>query len=141
MSEFEKKFFKEFSRVSQRMDSLMREATRGHPLPASTVFSPAADLLELDDAFIVRVDIAGVEPGELSVVLKERVLLIEGRRIAKAGQRARVHQMEIDMGAFKKIIELPGPTEADGIRSKYENGMLCIEIPKPSPRKIQVKME
>jgi hypothetical protein len=44
--------------------------------------------------------------------------------------RPKVHLMEIDHGAFGRVVELPRDVQRDAISARYVNGMLWIELPK-----------
>ena len=44
--------------------------------------------------------------------------------------RTRVHLMEIDHGAFVRVVELPHDVAADQITAEHRNGLLWIELPK-----------
>lgn len=141
MSDFEEKFWRQFGRMKSKVESVSHDMSGGHPLPGFGTFSPPADVLETDKGYIARVDIAGVDPGELELVLQDRVLYLIGQRRVREGGRFRVHQMEIRFGPFRKAIPLPGPVDADSVRSRYEQGMLIVEIDKPEPRKVEVRIE
>jgi HSP20 family protein len=45
-------------------------------------------------------------------------------------RRIKVHLMEIDHGAFARVVELPHDVAEDKISAEYRNGMLWIELPK-----------
>jgi len=93
------------------------------------VWSPPTDEYETEDAYIVRVEIAGVREDDFEVIIENDALYISGKRHDKSGPRA-FHQMEIRFGKFTTAVHLPGPVNADNATAEYENGLLTVNLPK-----------
>lgn len=99
---------------------------------------PNVNLYENDTAYLVCVDLAGVNKDEIDVLVEDQTLRIRGARavpmpedLAEQQQRRiRIHLMEIDNGAFSRDVELPANVEKDRITATHRNGMLWIELPK-----------
>ncbi|MFN4243108.1 MAG: Hsp20/alpha crystallin family protein [Tepidisphaerales bacterium] len=53
-----------------------------------------------------------------------------GGVVGNPGRRCRVHVMEIDHGAFERLVELPADADADQITARYREGFLWIDIPR-----------
>jgi HSP20 family molecular chaperone IbpA len=127
-----------------------------YSISSTDVWTPSVNLYETSAAYQVCVDLAGVEKEKLSLTVRNNRLQIAGSRPtprqptpAEAGaqaapqahpaseppkprhaERARVHLMEIDHGAFCREVELPADVDDDRIAAQYINGMLWIELPK-----------
>ncbi len=99
---------------------------------------PPTDVFETDNAFIVRVEIAGMEEEDFSIELDGRVLVIRGLRPDQQERRA-YHQMEIRFGEFSAELEIPSPVKSEEVRAEYLNGFLRVILPKARPRKIDIK--
>jgi HSP20 family protein len=124
-----------FSDESQNQPSdnqRWRIAARPH------VWRPSTDVLEMDEALVVRVEIAGMRDGEFSITLEDRSLLIKGTRPVVSECRA-FHQMEIPYGEFCTEVDLPFPIDSLGIEAVYQDGFLKIWMPKTKPHKIPVE--
>lgn len=101
-------------------------------------WSPNVNLYENDTAYLVCVDLAGVNKEEIDVVVEDQTLRIRGARTVPAPdeaadpqqRRVRIHLMEIDHGGFSRDVELPANVEKDQISATHRNGMLWIELPK-----------
>ena len=100
----------------------------------SSVWSPPTDVYETDDAYIVRVEIAGAREENIDVTLENNTLFIRGNRHDTQGRRA-YHQMEIQFGRFESVIGIPGSIDAEGAQVDYENGFLTIYLPKEVNKK------
>lgn len=109
-------------------------------------WTPRIDVIETDDLFLVRVELAGVRPeGVQATYHPERYsLTVRGERTDSllSGDRASPHLLEIDYGAFSRDIELPPhPINAEGIQTQFRNGILAIVLPKLTQSRVTVVIE
>jgi len=104
----------------------------------SSIWSPPTDVYETDDAYAVRVEIAGMREDDFEVVVENNTLLISGNRPDIPERRA-YHQMEIRFGKFATAIGLPGPVDIDHAVAQYADGFLTITLPKSRPNQIKVE--
>jgi HSP20 family protein len=97
---------------------------------------PDVNLYETEAGYIVCVDLAGVNKGEIDLQLVDSQLRLKGTRTAPrppqeaSAARVKVHLMEIDHGAFCRTVDLPRDVNKGRIKAEYDNGMLWVEIPK-----------
>jgi HSP20 family protein len=94
-------------------------------------FRPQIDCLRSDDParFTVVVDLAGVDPTGIEVLLTGRELVIAGERRRPAVAGRRYQQMEIDYGPFERVLTLPGDVDARSAEARYERGLLLVTLP------------
>ena len=104
----------------------------------STIWSPPTDVYETDDAYIVRVEVAGMREEDFEVAIENRTLHISGIRPDSSGRRA-YHQMEIRFGKFATSIDLPSPVSIEQSRAEYKDGFLTITLPKEKNNQIKVE--
>jgi HSP20 family protein len=104
----------------------------------SNLWSPPTDGYETGDAYIVRVEIAGMREDDFEVVLENNTLLISGSRPDLPERRA-YHQMEIRFGKFSTAIDIPGPVNVDDAFAEYKDGFLLVKLPKVKPNQIKVE--
>ena len=95
----------------------------------SNVWSPPTDEYETDDAYLVRVEIAGMREDDFEVTLENNILIISGARIDLPERRA-YHQMEIHFGKFATAISVPGPVDLEQAKAEYRDGFLTVILPK-----------
>jgi len=103
-------------------------------------WTPNVNLYETELAYLVCVDLAGVEKEKIDIEVIDGRLRLRGNRTVPAWSdaggsdlqnvRVRVHLMEIDHGPFARDVELPRDVIRDQISAKYVNGVLWIELPK-----------
>jgi HSP20 family protein len=101
------------------------------------LWRPPTDYFEVEDRFVVRVEIPGMKDGEFSVSVENNLLTIRGDR-QDTGERRAFHQMEIHFGEFSSEVELPANVDANQIQAEYEDGFLWVFLPKAQPKQILV---
>lgn len=110
---------------------------------ATSVWSPAVDLKEEPDKFVLKADLPGVDPKDIEVTMEDGVLTIKGeRRFESEQERQGYKRIERAYGTFYRRFALPDTAEADKIEARSENGVLHVVIPKherAQPRQITVK--
>jgi HSP20 family protein len=100
------------------------------------IWSPPIDQYELEEAFIVRMEIAGMHEDDFEVFLENTTLLISGSRLDPPERRA-YQQMEIRFGKFSSSVTLSGPVNIDLAHTKYKDGFLVIVLPKENQNKVE----
>jgi len=106
----------------------------------SGVWSPPTDLYELEDVYVVRMEIAGMREADFTVSVEGNFLVISGSRPDVQERRA-YHQMEIRCGRFSSAISLPHPIDVEGSHATYEDGFFIVKLPKIKPKKIDIQEE
>jgi HSP20 family protein len=94
-------------------------------------FRPNVDCFHTDDphALTVVVELPGIDPATLQVVVTDRLLVVAGDR-RRLQAPARVYeQMEIDYGPFRRQVRLTEEVDPARARATYENGILTVELP------------
>jgi HSP20 family protein len=104
--------------------------------------TPAMDVRESGDNYIVEVDLPGVDPANTEVVIEGRTLTIKGH-FAEESEREEGNYLlrERRRGQFLRAVALPGMVEVDKVTSNYENGQLIITLPKAEhsrARRVQI---
>lgn len=103
----------------------------------SSAWSPPTDVYETEDAYIVRMEIAGMREEDFEVSLQNDTLYITGSR-PDAPERRAYHQMEIRFGKFASFVGLPGPVDVDRSQAEYVDGFLTVTLPKATPINFKV---
>ncbi len=120
--------------LQETMERLLADFTRLRtPLlfGREYVWRPLTDVYETEREFVVRMDVAGMDPADFEVRLHGRILTIRGVRNdpGRAGHR-RYHKMEISVGAFERNIEIPHHLPLSSLSARYENGFLVVRMAK-----------
>jgi HSP20 family protein len=95
-------------------------------------FRPHIDVMRTEepDEIHVIVDLAGVAPEDVQIVVNERALVIAGqRRRLHPDCRLSYHLLEIEHGPFERRIGLPVDVDPDRARATYDRGLLTVTLP------------
>jgi HSP20 family protein len=95
------------------------------------VFHPEADCYRTDDppALHVIVELPGVDPETVEVVVSGRALVIAGMRERVSVPGARVVQLELQHGPFRRQLQLPEDVDHAAASAAYERGLLQVTLP------------
>jgi len=104
----------------------------------SNAWSPPTDAYETEEAYVVRVEIAGMHEDDFEVLLENNTLIISGSRPDHTERRA-YQQMEIRFGKFSTALTMPGPVNIEQARAEYKNGFLTVVLPKATSNQIKVE--
>ncbi|HET7903413.1 MAG TPA: Hsp20/alpha crystallin family protein [Candidatus Eisenbacteria bacterium] len=102
------------------------------PTPAAFgEWTPVIDVLEGKDELVVKVEVPGIEPKEISLTLAEQVLTINGeKKYEKEEKDEKFYRMERAMGAFSRSVRLPIPVDINKVAAVFKNGLLTVTLPK-----------
>lgn len=112
---------------------------------ASRRWIPALDLAETEDAYVLRADLPGLSPQDVTIELSNRVLTVSGERQAEQrGEDAGWVRIERSFGSFRRSLTLPAGVDAEAITAAFDNGVLTVTVPKPEqakPHRVQIAVE
>ena len=121
---------------ADELEVYFNEYLRGSPVGfvSSAKWRPPADIYETEDAFVVVMDIAGVQPDGFNVSFDDGVLIIGGERRDQASGRREYHAMEVRVGPFERRFRFAQPVDQASLKATYELGFLEIRLAKkPAP--------
>jgi HSP20 family protein len=115
---------------------------------AEPLWTPAFDLAERANEYVLIVELPGVEPDAVDLSVDKNVLIVRGVKHAsfstEANRDTRVHALERNTGPFGRAVRLPEHVESEHIQASFTNGILEVRIPKSSaaqPRQIPIARE
>jgi HSP20 family protein len=110
----------------------------------ATSWSPAVDISENDDNFIVNMELPGVPKDNLKIKIELNVLTVSGeKKQEREDKQTNAHRIERSYGTFSRSFTLPSNVKNDKIDALYQNGILTITVPKAEeakPKAIEVKV-
>lgn len=111
-----------------------------------SAWTPAADLFETNDEFVLEMELPGFNIDDIEVTVERGILTVSGRRTAEVesgnGERINYHVRERSFDRFSRSFSLPQTVNADHVDAEYRNGILRVTLPKVAeakPRQIAVK--
>jgi HSP20 family protein len=129
--------FRELSSLQTEMNRLFNAAfeNQGNG-PSTRRWTPAMDLLETDDEFVLRADLPGMNESDVSIELEDNVLTLSGeRKTEHEDKREGFYRMERSFGSFSRALTLPKGVDPEAVNASFDRGVLEVRIPKPEQRK------
>ena len=111
----------------------------------SADLSPHADIVEKEKEFQLSVELAGMEPANVTVNVADDVLTIKGeKKEEKDESKKGYHLSERRYGMFERSFDIPVSVDQGGIEASFAKGVLSIRLPKTTEaqkkaRQIEVK--
>lgn len=140
---------REFDRL---FDSLQRGFGVGFPewperadtLLKSGWFKPSLDVASDEKAYIVKIELPGINANDVSIEISGNTLHVKGEKRQETEETEKnFYRIERSYGSFERILDLPEDADADNITSTYKDGVLSINLPKkalpkPDTKKIEI---
>ena len=113
--------------MQERLENLFGTPTTG--------WVPPVDLAELDDKYLMSVELPGLSRDDVVLDYQDQVLTLKGTRPAQKCCPERYQQLERGQGQFHRSFRFTAPVAGDQITADLANGVLTIAIPKISSRR------
>jgi HSP20 family protein len=108
-------------------------------------FTPTLDFAENKDAFVVKAEIPGIDPQDITVSLENQMLTLKGEKKHEKEQKdEQYYRMERAYGTFVRTVRLPAAVDGSTVTAAFKNGLLTVTLPKAPEAKgstIPVKAE
>jgi len=132
--------------MSRALDRMLDRAFGDYSLEwdENVQFSLPLDVIEKEDEFIVKANVAGYDPDKIDITYTNNMLTIKGemKEEKETKEEGRYHMRECRAGSFCRTISMPGLIESGKIEAETENGILTLHLPKKEeaqPKRIEVK--
>ena len=142
-----KKLSHQQHRANDWMSNLMNQwlsEFNSEPNLSSNLWSPAIDIKEEPNQFVVFADLPGVDGDDIHISHENGVLTIKGeRKFDRREEKEGFTRVERFEGQFYRRFSLPETANEDLIQAKYKKGVLEISIPKKEEvqaKRIEVKI-
>jgi HSP20 family protein len=143
-----------FLALREEMDRAFEDVSRrfGGPAwpslrPAGELLRPRVDISEGRKSYTVRLEVPGVEKGDITLQIENDTLLVRGeKKQEKEESDEGYHCVERSYGVFERMLSLPEAADPDKIDAKFKNGVLRItiakrEVPEGKERRIEIQHE
>jgi HSP20 family protein len=111
------------------------------------MYEPDLDVQETGDAYLIRLDLPGVDKDKINVKIQNNVLTISGERKSEKEEtddKSGFYRMESSFGSFMRSFPLPADADSNVMTAESKNGVLMVRLPKikgaaPTAKNIQVQ--
>lgn len=126
--------------LDRMFEDLFGRSTRGW-----ASWSPAADLYETEEDYVLELELPGFERDELELTLEQGILTISGQRASEGEARGRAYRVrERSTGRFTRSFSLPRAVDPSEVEAEMRDGVLRVTMQKAAeakPRKIDVSVK
>jgi HSP20 family protein len=125
-------------RVMNRMfnDSFGRASRLDSSLGMKNIsFDPAMDVRDMGDAYLVTIDIPGVDKDAVNINVASNSLTVSGERTVEREDRDEengFYSSERSYGSFSRTIPLPEKIVTRQVTAEATDGVLVVKLPKES---------
>ncbi len=113
----------------RQMDRMIRNFLPNERRSRPRLWRPPTDMYETEDAIVVKIEAAGMEPDDFTVSFVNRTLYVRGVR-KDSEEKQSFHRLEILYGEFQIEVNFSESYRAEDIEAKYDRGFLYITLPK-----------
>ena len=118
----------------RNIDEVMREFSL---LPSARGFEPEPrirmDVEETDKNYLVKADIPGMKKEDIKVAIEGNTVSIQAQTAEeKEEEGANFVRRERYVGQQYRAFTLPQEIDEKGAEAQYDNGVLCLSLPKKS---------
>ena len=112
---------------------------------ATSTWTPAVDIAEKDDHFIIKADVPGVDPKDIEISMEAGALTMKGERESEVKEEKEGYtRVERSHGSFYRRFNLPETADPEDVSAKSSKGVLQITVGKKEaakPKKITVSVQ
>jgi HSP20 family protein len=127
--------FRDLMALQEKMNRLFEQTLSRSRTPAeiaaSGTWSPAVDLYETPNEFVLKVELPEVEQKDIELRITSNRLTLKGERLMQEQVRQdHFHRMERAFGHFSRAFSLPGSVDPDRVQAELKDGILRVIMPK-----------
>ena len=117
--------------MNRLVNEFFRGGMRDNRAWKQSVWTPAVDICEGDQAFTLTAELPGFSKDDVQVELKDNRLTLKGERKRESNvQEKQYRRVERVYGAFERSIKLPAMVDADKAKATFKDGVLKLTLPK-----------
>jgi len=108
--------------INRMFDSFFRTGWVEDTGLAPSTWSPATDIVESDNGYVVKVELPGLSKDDVKIMMQNNLLTIRGeKKQEKEGKEEGYHRIERSYGAFQRCFTLPSAVDARVIESRIDS--------------------
>ena len=109
----------------------LRDSRRSPTDFVTYVWHPNINICEGENKYIVSVEISGIDPKEVKIIVHGDNVYISGKRTFEMpGSGLRCLHMEIFSGPFRRTVNLPEHVNSQNVQAEFRDGFLRITLEK-----------
>ena len=117
-------------------------ATRSEQKVGTVTYCPRLNMYDFSDRYEMHVDLPGSSSEQIHATIDDGVLTIEARVQPRHVADTTPWCAEYGIGSFHRKVRLGEDIDTEGLRAKYEHGVLTLVLPKVperQPRRVPIQ--
>jgi len=131
--------FGELDRIQSRINEIFNETFGRTRLPANAslgTWYPPVDIIESNDAYLIRAELPGMKKEDIQLEYREGCLTLSGeKRMEEPATGLEYQRAERTSGKFYRSFYLPQTVKQAEIAASYRDGILEVTVPKADDAK------
>jgi HSP20 family protein len=135
--------FREMSMLQREMNRLFDRMITNEDGSESDIagysFIPAAEIHDSPEQIKLRIELPGIEAKDLDIKVTSEAVAITGERKQESQHEDKgMRRSEFRYGRFQRVIPLPTRIQNEKVQAEYQNGVLCLTLPKAEEERNKV---
>lgn len=136
--------FREMMQLRRSVDRMIDEASlTGAGWDEPMRWALPVDVIEDEDAYVLKASLPGVKPDDINITYDNRVLTLSAEYQADEEKKNERYLLrERRFGSFSRSITLSNQVDSTKIEASFEHGVLTLRLPKSEevkPRRIPIQ--
>jgi len=127
--------------MGQIISAFFRDPMLSGAAQQAPAWVPAADIEEMDDAYVIEMEVPGVHKDDVTIELRDNEVRITGE-VKQKERTGRLRRQTRRVGQFEYLVMLPGDVDPEKVEANLHEGVLTVRLGKAAasqPRQIEVK--
>jgi len=130
-------------RLQEQLAALLGASPESRALGGwSSGIYPPINIFRNKDGVILRAELSGVRPEDMSITVEGQQLTLAGERRPPDTSAMACYRRERPFGKFSRSMRLPDDLDMQRVEAQFRNGVLTLTVPvaeAAKPRQITVK--
>lgn len=93
--------------------------------------APSVDLIERDDAIVIKAELPGVDKKDMDISVTKNSVSIKGTTShEEKEEKGDYYRSEISRGEYARTLTLPAEIDEEKVKATFKNGILELNLPK-----------
>jgi HSP20 family protein len=98
---------------------------------SNTISTPPANISETEKEYKVELSVPGLKREDIHIDVEDGAITISSEKEEESNEEKKnFSRREFSYSSFSRTFQLPEDIDENNINAKYENGMLCVTVPK-----------
>lgn len=106
------------------------------PVFSDEIRDMRTDIKETEEGYVLDIEMPGFKKEDIKVSLEDGYLTVSGNKHIEENKNNKYLRKEISE-SFQRSYYVGADVTEENVKAKYDNGILCLTVPKSTPKKIQ----